>query len=422
MVKVFKFGGASVRDIDRINQVFDILNTFKQDKILIVISAMGKMTNALEKVVKAHYDPKQDAFAALNKVKSFHYSIMDDLFDPEDPVYASINDTLVEIEWMIEEEVHINYDYTYDQIVSVGELLSTKIVSAYLNKRGIQNQWLDARDVIHTDNTFRDGRINWQLTNERIQNKIPVIVDQQMIVTQGFIGSTSENFTCTLGREGSDYSAAVFAYSLNAESVSIWKDVPGILTGDPTLFKEVEKMDELSYREAIEMTYYGAKVIHPKTIKPLQNKNIPLHVKSFLEPEGSGTIISNKQIKNYPPIVVVEHDQCMIHISVNDFSFVAEHHLSEIFALLAKYRIKVNLMRNTAISFTVCADHIIERVAPFISELENHYKVLKETNLELITVRHSEDEMLQKLEKGKVILMEERLKDTVQMVVRIIPS
>ena len=422
MVKVFKFGGASVRDIERINRVFDILNTYKQDKILIVISAMGKMTNALEKIVKAHYNPEQDAFAALNEVKAFHYGILDGLFDPNDPIYASVNDTFVEIEWMIEEEVHENYDYTYDQIVSVGELLSTKIVSAYLNKKGLQTHWLDARDVIHTDNTFRDGRINWKLTNERIQQKVPALLDQQMIITQGFIGSTSENFTCTLGREGSDYSAAIFAYSLNAGSVSIWKDVPGILTGDPTLFEEVEKINELSYREAIEMTYYGAKVIHPKTIKPLQNKNIPLHVKSFLEPEGAGTIISNKQIESYPSIVVVEHDQCMIHISVNDFSFVAEHHLSEIFALLAKYRVKVNLMRNTAISFTVCADHIIERVTPLIEELETHYKVLKETNLELITVRHSKDELLQKLEKGKVILMQERLKDTVQMVVRIIPS
>ncbi|MEL6988481.1 MAG: aspartate kinase, partial [Bacteroidota bacterium] len=348
--KIFKFGGASVRDAERIKNVGHILNDYKDQPIVIVISAMGKITNALEEVVKAFQTSTMDAAEALQKVKTFHATLLKELFQDDDPIYPTINDTFVEIDWMIEEEFPESFDYAYDQIVSVGELLSTKIVAAYLNNIGIKNTWLDARDIIQTDNTYRDGRVNWQLTKERTKSTIPTLLEKGLVITQGFIGSTSENFTTTLGREGSDYSAAIIGYCLDAGSVSIWKDVPGILTGDPKLFEDVEKIDQLSYREAIEMTYYGAKVIHPKTIKPLQNKAIPLHVKCFLDKEGSGTIISNEEVNNYPSIVVVEHNQCMLHISVNDFSFVAEHHLSEIFTLLAKHRIKVNLMRNTAIS------------------------------------------------------------------------
>lgn len=421
-MKVFKFGGASVKDADSVQNVARILKEFADEETVVVISAMGKTTNALEKVVDAYFDPKQDPQTHLNTVRAKHVELMNELFEPTNEVFASVNDTFVEIEWVLEDDPVEQYDYIYDQIVSVGELVSTKIVAAYLNKSGIPAQWLDARDVIQTDNTHREAKVNWEITEARMKEIVPGVTKKGLAVTQGFIGSTTENFTTTLGREGSDFTAAIFAYCLNAKSMSIWKDVPGILTADPRLFKNVTKIDRLSYREAIEMTYYGAKVIHPKTIKPLQNKNITLYVMSFVDPSGSGTIISANLESYYPPVIVVEKNQALLHISTRNFSFVAEDNLSNIFKALAKNRIKVNMMQNTAISFSVCIDDKPRRIKGLMEDLNTDFKVVKDDNLELITIRHYKTEVIDSLKKGKMVILEERIRNNAQMVVKDIPA
>ncbi|MBC7884292.1 MAG: aspartate kinase [Saprospiraceae bacterium] len=422
-MKIFKFGGASVKDADGYKNVGNILTKYQEDKIVIVVSAMGKTTNALEDVVKSHYAQDGNTEHLLDQIKKSHLALIQQLFPLSQSVLDEINDTFVEIEWVTEEKPHEDYDYTYDQIVSIGELLSSKILAHYLQHIHIKNQWLDIRDIIITDNTFRDARLNWETTQQNVRNKIsPLFEKSNFIVTQGFIGSTSENITTTLGREGSDYTAAILSYCLDAQSMHIWKDVPGVLTGDPGIFDEVIKMPRISYNEAIEMTYYGAKVIHPKTIKPLQNKQIPLYVRPFKDPNSEGTIISDEKEMTYPPVIVIEHDQTLLHISTNDFSFVAEHHLSMIFALLAKYRLKVNMMRNTAISFSVCINYIPERIKKFAEELGTEFKMIQDNDLELVTIRHYNEDILKDMQKNKLILFEEKLQDTVQMVVRNLPK
>lgn len=422
VIKVFKFGGASIKDAGAIKNVASILKDYQGQPLLIVVSAMGKTTNALEKIVKAHFKQSNTTFDLLNEVKQQHYKIMLELFEPEDDIFTTVNDTFVEIEWAIEDEPHESYDYNYDQIVSVGELVSSKIVSAYLQKEGLSTEWLDARDVIKTDNLYREAGIDWAETQDCV-NRIakPLVTDSQFVMTQGFIGSSSENFTTTLGREGSDYTAAIFSYCLDAESMSIWKDVPGVLTADPRLFDNVSKLERLSYREAIEMTYYGAKVIHPKTIKPLQNKNIPLYVKSFIEPEGEGTYISDEIADNYPPMIAVERNQALINISTLDFSFVAEHHLGYLFQQIAKYRLPVNMMQNTAISFAICVSDIDDRIAKFTESIQDEFKVITDQGLELITVRHYNKPTIESQKENRMVMLEARIRDTVQLVVKNVP-
>jgi aspartate kinase len=302
-------------------------------------------------------------------------------------------------------------------------LVSTRIVAACLSDLNSATTWLDARDVILTNDTFRDARIKWTETGKRIRATVePLLEKNQIVLTQGFIGSTTENLTTTLGREGSDFSAAIFSHSLDAESMSIWKDVPGVLTGDPRIFDNVVLLDRLSYKEAIEMTYYGAKVIHPKTIKPLQNKNIPMYVKSFIHPENPGTLISEEGDNlQYPPVIVVEPDQVLLHISTRDFSFVAERHLSYIFKLLDEHRIKVNMMQNMAISFSACVTNNPDRIKKLIAVLDEDFKVVTEEKLELLTIRHYHDAILEELTRGKMVLFEERIRQTVQLVIRPIP-
>ncbi len=421
-IRVFKFGGASIRDAERIQNVASILQAYKGTRLLIVVSAMGKTTNALEKVVAAHAAQDGKAFELLNAVKTSHYQLLEQLFEPNDAIYATLNDTFVEIEWALEEEPHEDYDYMYDQIVSVGELASSRIVAAYLAKCDLPTHWLDARDVIRTDNLYRSAGILWDETMECMQRTaVADITEEQFVLTQGFIGSSSENFTTTLGREGSDYTAAIFSYCLDAKDMSIWKDVPGVLTADPRLFEQVSKLDRLSYKEAVEMTYYGAKVIHPKTIKPLQNKHIPLHVKSFIEPEGSGTLISNEVDDKYPPMVAIEHEQAVLYISTRDFSFVAEHHMGVLFNKIAKYRLQVNLMQNTAISFAICVNNVSDRIQRFVQDIEQEFKVTIEENLELITVRHYNQVTIDSLLLGKMVLLEGRTPQTIQLVVKDVP-
>lgn len=430
-MKVFKFGGASLKDAAGLKNVASILQRFKNEQLVVIVSAMGKTTNALEEVVAAYAKQTGQAQALYDALKERHYTLMRELFDANDEVFAAVNDTFVEGEWVLEEKPAdpsgfgraSNYDYMYDQIVCVGELVSSKITAAYLNKIGLKTHWLDARDVVATDNTWREGWVIWDKTKANAQKIVPSVLAQGgFVLTQGFIGSTSENFTTTLGREGSDYSAAIFSFCLDAESMSIWKDVPGVLNADPRIFDNVIKLDRLSYKEAIEMTYYGAQVIHPKTIKPLQNKNIPLFVKSFLDPAAPGTEISSDTEDTYPPIVVVEKNQALLHISTLDYSFVAEHHMARLFEKAATLRIFVNMMQNTAISFTICVTNVPDRVEKFIQGVSDEFKVKKEENLELITIRHYSEETIANLKKGKIVLFEERIRNTMQMVVKNVPA
>ncbi len=425
IIKVFKFGGASVKDPDGVRNVANILQRFKAEKIVIIVSAMGKTTNALEEVVAAHAAQNGKAYELLNGIKKYHYDIIDQLFPKGHEVYDEVNDLFnTQVEWVLEEEPHENYDFMYDQIVAVGELVSTKIVAAYLNIVELPTQWLDARDVILTDDIYREGWVQWDETQENVDRIIkPMLEKPGFLLTQGFIGTTTENFTTTLGREGSDYTAAIFSFCLDAESMTIWKDVPGVLNADPRLFDNVVKLDRLSYKEAIEMTYYGAKVIHPKTIKPLQNKNIPLYVKSFINPEGEGTYIGGDVDDLYPPIITVEKNQTMLQIYTRDFSFVAEHHLSALFKMIADLRLLVNMMQNSAISFSVCVTDLVmdDKVDRFVEMLQKDFKVQVDRGLELIAVRHPQDNVLENLLKGKMVLMEERVKETLQFVVKDVP-
>jgi aspartate kinase len=421
-MKVFKFGGASLKDAAGVKNVTDILARYHKEQLVIVVSAMGKTTNALEEVIHAHAKQTGKAPALYEQFKQNHYALMRNLFDEGDEVFEVVNDIFVEGEWVLEEKPADNFDYMYDQIVCVGELVSSKIVWAYLNKAGLKTSWLDARDVVATDNTYREGWVMWDKTKTNAQkNVLPLFNDGNFVITQGFIGSTSENFTTTLGREGSDYSAAIFSYCLDAQSMNIWKDVPGVLNADPRLFENAIKLDRLSYREAIEMTYYGASVIHPKTIKPLQNKSIPLFVKSFLDPEAAGTEVSSDTEDTYPPIVMVEKNQALLHISTNDYSFVAEHHMARLFTQLSNLRIFVNMMQNTAISFTICVPNVPERLEKFIKLVSDEFKVKMEEGLELITIRHYTAETIDNLKKGKIVLFEERIRKTMQMVVKNVP-
>ena len=422
-LKVFKFGGASLQHADAYRNVAKILAKYKDEQLLLVGSATQGTTNELEEVVRYHQAGQtEDALKALEEVRQKHYKICYELLGGEHEAFHLLNDELVAVEWVLDEEPHENYDYIYDQIVSVGELLSTIILAAFLNQEQLPTHWLDARDIILTDDIFREGWVQWEETEKRAQRHVkPLLEKGGFVLTQGFIGSTTENFTITLGREGSDYTAAIFSYCLNAEGMYIWKDVPGVLTADPRLFENVTKLDQLSYREAIEMTYYGAKVIHPKTIKPLQNKNIPLHVKSFIEPEGSGTLISDEVVDKYPPMVTVEKTQALCTISARDFSFVAEHHINRMFELITKLRLQVNMMQNTALSFNVCFNDIDDKVDRFAKALEEDFKVIITRELETITIRHYDDLTLEQMKRGRMVLVEERLPQTLLMVAKKLP-
>lgn len=425
MMQVFKFGGASIKEAKAIRNVADILQKYKDQSLVIVVSALGKTTNKLEVVAEAYHKGDLDkAKAQLYMVRDEHLEIAAELFQNQVPeeLLANLNDLIVSVEWALEDEPNENYDYDYDQIVSLGELMSSNIVAAYLNQQGLPTHWLDARDVIITDNIYREGWVQWPATQDRATKQVqPLLQQGGFVLTQGFIGSTSENFTTTLGREGSDYTAAIFSYCLDAESMSIWKDVPGVLTADPRIFENVTKLERLSYKEAIEMTYYGAKVIHPKTIKPLQNKNIPLHVRSFINPEAPGTLVSDVVDEVYPAMVAIEKDQALIHISTRDFSFVAEHHIKELFEQVTELRLQVNMMQNTAISFNMVFNDVDDKVDRFVNNINENYSCIVDRGLELITVRHYTKDVMESLRSGKVVKLEERLPKTIQMVVKDAP-
>jgi aspartate kinase len=423
-MRVFKFGGASVKNAESIKNVAGIIEKYgKNDSLVVVVSAMGKTTNQLEEVVSQKFINIQNALSSLKVIYNAHLDIVKQLF-PEDnkELLQQIHEHFVEAEWVIEEQREMHYDYVYDQIVCVGELVSSRILGAWLLKTGLDVSWIDARSIILTDDTYRDGRIQWDETEAKIKSAVNPLFDQSKIVlTQGFIASTKENNSTTLGREGSDFTAAILANTLNAEAMYIWKDVPGVLTGDPDLFINVTKLDRLSYSEAIEMTYYGCKVIHPKTIQPLKLKNIPLYVKSFIDPEGEGTLISVDIDIEYPPIVIMEANQSLIHFTPKDLTFIAEHHLAHIFNLFEQFRIKVNMMRNTAISFSVCVRNESDRIQELVKSIEKDYKVMIDNDLELLTIRHYQESMIPKLLEDKIVILDERTRKTVQLVVKNAP-
>jgi aspartate kinase len=416
---VFKFGGASVKDAAGVINLSNIVKKYEGQKLLIVVSAMGKTTNALEKLTRAYINSSDDLHTVFDEIKDYHFNIVNELFAPNHSVFDEVANTFVEIDWMIEDEPHADHDFIYDQIVSIGELVSTRIVAAYLNQAGIKTQWLDVRGYVHTDNNYREGNVNWDKTRASISQEIPPLLDKGIIVTQGFLGGTSENFTTTLGREGSDYTASIFASCLNAVSVTTWKDVPGILNADPKHFSDTVKFNELSYAEAIEMTYYGASVIHPKTIKPLQNAKIPLLVKSFNDPDAEGTIIKESAEMHFDKaVIILKQNQILLSISARDYSFISEVHLSEIFKLFAQNNIKANVMQTSALSFSVCFDLNQERFEKLLAGFSQDFKVRYNSELTLITVRHYKLYDLKGLVENRSILMEQVSRNTAQMVVK----
>ena len=423
-MKIFKFGGASVKDANAVKNVASILsaNGGPKENIIVVVSAMGKITNALERFIDAIFYKKEDATIVLNEIKKYHFDIVEELFpDKNHAIYNEISNTFVELDWAIDDEPTENYNYEYDKIVSLGEIISTKIVNAYLNETSINSKWLDVRDFIQTDNTYREGKVDWELTQNLVNKHLTPVFskgDGTIIITQGYIGGTSENFTTTLGREGSDYTAAILAFTTNAESVTIWKDVPGVLNADPKWFDETKKLEQISYQDAIELAYYGATVIHPKTIKPLQNKKIPLYVKSFLNPEEEGTVINDVQTPLPIPSFIFKVNQVLISISPKDFSFIAEDNFSDIFNLFSEKQMKVNVMQNSAISFSVSVDNDERKLPDLIKTLQKQYRVLYNDNLELITIRYYDQKTIDRVTIDKKILLEVKSRYTVQLVVK----
>jgi aspartate kinase len=421
-MNVFKFGGASVKDAASVKNVANILKRFASGNTIVVISAMGKVTNALERLVDAVFYKKEDAASVLEDIKKYHFDIMKELFpSSQHPVYNEISNTFVELDWAIEDEITADYNYEYDKIVCMGEIISTKIINAYLIESGINSKWWDVRDFIQTDNTYREGKVNWELTQQLVDTRLlPAFSKYQtnIIITQGFIGSTSENFTTTLGREGSDYTAAILAFTSNARSVTIWKDVPGVLNADPKWFDETKKLDQLSYQDAIELAYYGASVIHPKTIKPLQNKKIPLFVKSFLKPEEKGTVICELPSEPTIPCFIFKINQVLISIFPKDFSFVDEENFASIFHLFAERNVKINMMQNSAISFSVCIDYDPRKFPELVQALKQDYRVLYNEQVELITIRYYDQTTIDRVLIDKIVLLEVKSRHTVQLIVK----
>ncbi|MBV7531520.1 aspartate kinase [Chitinophaga sp. sic0106] len=417
-MKVFKFGGASLESVERIRQVGQIIQSFPEDKLLIVISAMGKTTNELEKVAQNYFLRKREIAAQLlYNVEQQHMVVAEALLgNRENPLFTQLQQFFTEAEWTLGEKPMRTYDYYYDQLVSLGELLSTAIVSAYFNSVGIRNTWLDVRDVFRTDDNFRDANIDWDFTQRQVTEKVvPLFNNTSIVISQGFIGSTDQNESVTLGREGSDYSAAVFANMLDAESQTIWKDVEGLKNADPKLFPNTVNIPEITYGEVIEMAFYGAQVIHPKTIKPLQNKQIPLYVKCFLDKNLPGTVIKEvADIKQLPPIIVLKKNQVLLHITSKDYSFITEEKISGIYEIFHGLKIKINLMQNGAISFSCCVDNNPEKIELLIKTLHNDFKINYNEGLELLTVRYYQDSLVEELSNGHPVLLEQRSPATIQ--------
>ena len=415
MTKVFKFGGTSIKDANNIKRIAEILIKYASEDLVVVFSAMGKITNMLEEVVEDYMQKNGQAEDKLQLVKDFHIHLLGELFESNHAIYNEVNNLFVEIEWVLEDEPNLDYAFNYDQIVSVGELLSTKIMSAYLNENGFENSWVDVRDIIRTDNKYRNAKIDWEQTISSCKENI----NSFPITTQGFIGCTSENFTTTLGREGSDFTAAILAFSLDAEQVIIWKDVDGVLNADPRFFKETEQLMSIPFEEAIELAYYGAKVMHPKTIQPLQKKSIPLEVKSFLNPKKESSIIGNfESITPFVPSYIVKENQILISIADKNLSFIVEEHLSSIFSIFSNFGVRVNMMQNSAVSFSFCIDNDSHKIPELLDALKKNFKVYFNENLIMYTIRHYNEDSISKLLINKELLLEQKSRHTIHLVVK----
>ena len=418
-MKIFKFGGASVNSVDRIKSMADIVDRYAADNLVIIVSAMGKTTNALEKVAESFYNNKlEESIGLFNTIKQQHITTAKYLLVTKlTACLEQLNQFFTEVEWLLHDKPVRQYDYYYDQIVSVGELMSTCIVSHYLNERKIANEWLDVRDLLRTDNNFRDAGIDWQITTEKVVQSVQK-KDHTIYITQGFIGSTDENESTTLGREGSDYTAAIFANILDAESLTIWKDVEGVMNADPKTYSEAQLISELSFNEVIEMAYYGAQVIHPKTIKPLQNKGIALNVKCFLDASLPGTVIQAKAVKELPPIIVYKEHQAIIHLFSKDFSFVGEEPMATLYKLLSNLKLKPNLIQTGAINVQLCLDDKPDRLETLAFSANELFDVSIEKGLTLLTVRHYTKELFEELTKGKQIVLQQMTGETVQALIK----
>ena len=413
MFTVYKFGGASIKDVNSIYNVGKIINSIETKNLVVVFSAMGKVTNMLEAVVDAYYYNEKDLSDSLNNVKKFHLGIINHLFDKNHRIFDYVNNLFVELDWELEGDFKKEYDYIYDQVVSVGELLSTRIMSSYLLDKDFNHQLLDARDFIKTDNNFRNAKIDWQNSKKNIGK----VISKGCYVTQGFIGCTSENFTTTLGREGSDFSASIIAFLLDANNLVIWKDVLGMMNADPRYFSCSKLVKSISYDEAIELAYFGAKVIHPKTIQPLKKKNIPLHIRSFLNLTNSGTKIFNYKIKKFDlPFYILKKNQILISIADPNLSFIIEDHISKIFSFLSLFNIRVNLMQNSAVSFSICVDNDTKKINSLFDKLSNDFKISYNENVFLYTVRHYTLNKEDKFLIDKKILIEQRTRNNLQLV------
>ena len=416
-MQIFKFGGASVKDAEGVKNLAHVLKTVGYNNTLIVVSAMGKTTNAMETVIANYFDAKHQLQSSLQEVKKYHNNILLDLFDNEHhPVFGAVDQLFQEIVLFFDHNKSPNYNFVYDQVIGFGELISTTIISHYLNQIGIINTWLDVRTFIKTDDYYRNSKVHWNQTQELISTHVD---SSKLNITQGFLGSDSNNFTTTLGREGSDYTAAVFAYCLNANAVTIWKDVPGVLNADPRYFENAELLHQISYTEAIELSYYGASVIHPKTLQPLQRKEIPLYVKSFLNPKNEGTKVE-KDITLNPkvPCYILKQNQVLISLSSLDFSYIVEDNISHIFSLLHDYKMKVSMIQNSAISFSVCIENNYDNLERLLLHLKAKYKVSAHKAVKLYTIRHYNQQAIQDIEAGKDILLKQITPETVQIITK----
>ena len=416
-MRVFKFGGASVKDAEGIKNVHSVLQTAGYEDVLLVVSAMGKTTNALEVVIKNYFDKSPELQSSVQEVKKYHNEILLDLFeDDKNPVFAAVNSQFSDLEYFLNHNKSPNYNFVYDQIVSYGELISTTILSHFMNFMGIKTQWLDVRNFIKTDSNYRDAEVDWELTQKNIAKNVKRKI---LNITQGFLGSDENNFTTTLGREGSDYTAAIFAYCLNAESVTIWKDVPGVMNADPRYFENASLLNQISYREAIELAFYGATVIHPKTLQPLQKKEIPLYVKSFINPLLPGTSVAKgADLEPYLPCFIVKRNQLLISLSSIDFSFIMEENISEIFALFHQFKLKVNLIQNSAISFSVCVEDKFGNFKDLNAILSKKFKVDFTENVTLYTIRHFDEKAAHLVEENKTVILKQVSRETMQIVTK----
>ena len=416
-MRIFKFGGASVKDAEGIHNMYRVLEQTGHAQTLIVVSAMGKTTNAFEKLIEAYFDDAKQLESQLNEIIDYHLGIMNEIFDhPKHDVFDQVKQRFDRLRTFLKNNKSPHYSFVYDQVVSTGELVSTTIITHFLNEKGIAANWLDARECIQTDTSYRDANVDWARTEKAIRQKINT---DQFYITQGFIGSDDNNFTTTLGREGSDYTAAIFAYCLNGNYVTIWKDVPGVLNADPRHFESTQLLHHISYQEAIELAFYGASVIHPKTLQPLQRKEIPLHVKSFINPKDEGTKVSKGvAIDPHIPCYIVKNNLALIKLSSLDFSFIIEKNISDIFAMLHKYKMKVDLIQNSAISFSVCVFDKFGKIEELLHELRGRFQVDHKPNVSLYTIRHFQPESAAFLLRKHELLLEQRTQETMQLVMR----